>query len=768
MLHCAFVRSPFAHARVARIDTSRAERAGGVQAVVTGTDAVRFTDRLPGTPPGFTDYCLVTDTARFVGEPVAAVAATSRYAAEDAVGLIEVEYEPLPPITDTELAQRPDAPLLYEARGTNVIFQRDFLFGDVDGAFGRAAVVVRDTFRSARVSANPMETNGFVARWLPLTNELTAWGTFQSPLHVLPAVCAMLRLPANRVRLVPQPYGGAFGSKNPTMRYLGALALLSRKCGGRPIKWIEDRFEHLRAGLSDALERQYQGELALTAEGVATGFRLRCVDDFGGWAQFAGMAVKPLSQLTGCYVIPACEYDITVVATTKNPQGAYRGYGPPPSTLVLEWLMDCAARELGLDPAEIRRRNFVPPDQFPYRLPTGNVYDSGNYGATLDALLRMSRYDERRRDQPAARREGRLVGLGLATTVEVGVPNTGNLGALLAGEARGTATPESAMVRLDDAGNVLAEVAFSWGGQGQTSFVTYLLADYFGISPERVAVRTVDSQSASPSDGPIGSRLAVALSGAVLGAAERVRQHLEQAAAVLLEADAADVDLHDGQLRVRGAPGRSLAVAEVAWTILHRPDLLSPELVRSPEARHVWSVSAQAPPDVDGRAETYLTAANAAHLAEVEVDPETGQVAITGYWIADDCGVRLNPLVVDGQIQGSFAQGLGMALLEAYAYDEHGERLSSSYMDYLLPTATEVPAAQKVALTTLSPFTPLGVKGTGEGALHTTPAALYCAVNDALSAVGAQVHELPMGPWQVWSAIIRARESAAADERSLA
>ena len=755
MLHCAFVRSPHAHARIVRIDTSAAARLPGVVAIIAGADAGRQTEKPPGYPPGFTTDCLAVDKVRFAGEPVVAVAAVSRYVAEDAVDLIEVEYEPLPPVVDARRALEAGAPLLYEERGTNAIYQRDFKWGDVDAAFAGADLVVSGSYRFPRISANPMETNGCVARWDLLADEVTVWGPFQSPMTELTRVARSLRLPTNRVRLIGQPHGGSFGSKVFT-RYLVVAALLSKLAGGRPVKWIEDRIEHLRAGEGDAWERWYEGALAFTKDGQATAYRVTCLDDWGASCDFAGMALKPIVQFTGPYEIPTCEYDLTVVATNKNPQGAYRGYGPPPQDLLLEWLMDQGARKLDLDPAEIRRRNFIPPDKFPYTLPTGNEYDSGNYQAAQDALLEMSGYPERRRAQAEARRQGRLVGLGLVSTIEVGVPAFGVF-ALLTEGVGSTSAPEGAMVRIDASGNIVVQVGFPLEGQGQHTFVTQLMADYFGVSPEQVTVKSVDTYSAPPGLGPIGSRQAVTLSGAVLGAAGLVREKLARAAAVLLAADPEDIELMDGQLGVRGDPDRALSVAAVAEAMRYRSDSLPPDVAGSPEASYIWDSTGRTLPDELGRSKSHLTAANAAHLVEVEVDPDTGTIAILGYWIADDCGTRLNPAIVDGMIQGGVAQGIGAVLLEEYVYNDDGQRLTSTFMDYLLPTIHEVPLTEKRALTTPSPFTPLGAKGAGESAIHTTPAALYCAVSDALAPLGVHITRLPMSPSRVWEAIQTAR-----------
>jgi CO/xanthine dehydrogenase Mo-binding subunit len=514
--------------------------------------------------------------------------------------------------------------------------------------------------------------------------------------------------------------------------------------------------EYLIGGAGQAWDRHYEASLAVKRDGSFTGLRVKLLDDLGGTPEGAGAicAAKPLASFTGCYTIPVAEYDLTLVLTNKLPTGPYRGMGPPPHNWVLEHLVDLAARELGLDPGEIRRRNFIPKDRFPYEIPSGNEYDSGDYAAALDRVLEMSDYRRLREEQAKARAAGRLVGLGLVCTIEpgvfdfsayaiVGVPMTG--------------VPEGATVSIDLFGKIVVKVGFSLEGQGQYTVAAQLLADYFGVELGDVRVVALDSLAAPPHFGPGGSRLGVALTGAVLGAAERVKAKLVRAAAHLMQADPSVVELRDGKLHIPGVAGAEMPVAQVAAVMLTRSDLLPPDLEPSPEATYVWTAPGRTPADENGRAKSYLTAANACHLVRVEIDPETGQVAIDGYWIADDCGVRLNPANVEGMIQGGVAQGVGAALLEEYVYDDEGQPLTSTFMDYLLPTIHDVPMTEKAAIVTPSPYTPLGAKGVGEGAMHTTPAAILCAINDALAPLGVRATETPASPHRLWKLIESAK-----------
>ena len=755
MLHCAILRSPYAHARITRIDTSAAEALPGVAAVLTGEDAQRWTRLIPTIPEKWGTYCLVTDKTRFVGEPVAAVAATSRYIAEDALELIEVDYEPLAVVSDPMKALEPDSPLIFEENGNNIMYERLFTWGDVEGAFAAADIVLSEKFRWHRVGANPLETFGVISQWDPLDNTITCRGSFQAPSYMARGRAATMRVPSNKVRFIAHPHGGSFGGKGGG-RGTDITALLSRKTGGRPVKWIEDRMELLIGGGSQAWDRFYEASLALKNDGTVTGLRVKLIDDLGATAEGFGAsgAAKPLACFTGCYAIPVAEYDLKIVATNKLPAGPYRGMGPPPHNFVVEHMMDLAARKLDMDPAELRRMNYIPADKFPYTIPSGNEYDSGNYDAALDKLLEMSAYKELRAEQETARAQGRLVGIGVVSTIEPGVFDWGAYSII---GARGTGVPEGATVSIDVWGKIIARVGFAMEGQGQYTLITQLLADYFGGQPGDVEVVQPDTLSAPPHFGPGGSRLGVAITGAVLGAAGLVRDKLIRVAAHLLQQDVSNVELMDGKLRVKDAHEKALSVAQVAATMLSRSDLLPPDVEPSPEATYVWSAPVRKQADEQGRVKGYLTATNAAHLAMVEVDDETGAVSILRYFIVDDCGTRMNPSTLEGMIQGAVAQGVGAALLEEYHYDEDCQPQTTTLMDYLLPTVHEVPMTEKAALVTPSPFTPLGAKGAGEGAINTTPAAIMCAINDALAPLGVSAREVPATPQRLWTLIQQAK-----------
>ena len=754
MLHAAILRSPYPHARIKRIDVSRAGKLPGVVAILTGDDVKRWSRPVFGIPEGWTGFALAVEKTHWAGEPVAAVAATDRYVAEDALDLIDVDYEPLEPVVDAVRAVSGKGPYVLEGKETNVAYARKFAFGNAGEAFTQADLVVKRQFRWNRSSGNPIETCVCIADWNPVVNTLTLRGSHRSPHLVLPALILSLGLPSTQIRIIQSPLGGSFGTKT-FARYVVLISLLAKKVGGRPVKWVEDRIEHLVGNSTHAWDRYYDCELALKRDGTFLGLRMACIDDLGAFAEWLaiGMLLKPLIAYSSCYKIPCFEYDCKAVLTNKVPQGPLRAFGLPPHFWILEQLIDGAAKELGVDRIEIRRRNFIKKDEFPYTLSSGNVYDSGNYEASLDLLLEKARYPELLKEQEEARRQGRLVGLSVVSSIEPGLTGPPMLYLASPRIFNRTASPEGVLVRMDGFGKIIVEVGFPSGGQSQHSFVRQILGDYFGVSLDDVRVITVDSLTMQPGTGPISSSMAIALSGAVLGAASRLAEKLARAAAVMLEGDPNDIEFLDGQFRVKGVPDKALPCPRVAQFMLARPDLLPEGTDASPEASFVWNPPDRAIPNEQGWGRYSVTTAGAQHLCMVEVDRETGLVKILKYIMVDDCGVRLNPTVVRGMLMGGLAHGVGAALLEEYIYDENGQILTSSFMDYLIPTVMEVPKAEEYAMCTPSPFAPLGVKGVGEAALHTAPAAILCAVNNALEPLGVQITEAPMSPLRIWNAI---------------
>ncbi len=756
MLHCAILRSPHAHARVVKVNADAAAQLPGVEAVLTGEDIKRWCNPATTSPEGWGTYPMAVDKVLFVGEPVAAVAASSRYVAEDALELIEVEYETLPVVKDAREGLKPDSPVLFEQHESNVIHDRTHIWGDVDKVFAEADHVIQEKFRWNRCGANPMETFGCVCQWDVIQDNLTCHGSYQTPGFIGLGRSASLNLPSNKIKVVSHPHGGSFGGKGGP-RGTDIASLLSRKANGKPVKYIEDRMEYLTAGGGQSWDRYYDASIAVKADGTVTGFKVDLLDDQGAGAEGYGTisVAKPLAAFTGCYRIEAAKYSLKLVATNRAPTYPYRGYGPPPHNFVLESLMDKAARSLQIDVAEIRRLNYIRPDQFPYTIPSGNEYDSGNYEAVLDKVLDMADYKKMREEQAKAQAEGRLVGIGVASTVEPGVFDWNAYATV---GVPGVGVPEGVKVSIDILGNITVTVGFSLEGQGQYTLAVQIVADYFGVEMDAVRVAYAATDVAPPHFGPGGSRLGVALSGAILGACKKIEEKFRIVAAGLMQCEPEHMELMDGLMRIKGVPGAEMPIAAVAGAMLARSDLLPPGMEPCPEATYVWTAPGRNEPDDQGRCKSYLTAANATHVVLVEVDRDTGFTDILQYFIVDDCGTRLNPSTVEGQLQGGVAQGVGAALYEEYVYSDDAQPLASTFMDYLLPTVSEVPITEKGEVVTPSPFTPLGAKGCGEGAIHTTPAVIVCAINDALSPLGVQVRETPASPNRVWNLIQQAQQ----------
>lgn len=753
MLHVALLRSPHAHARILAVDVREAARVPEVAAVVTGEDLARVMEPLkplipiPEPPP---IYPLAVGRVRYVGEPVAAVAAVDRATAEDAVDRIRVAWEPLEPVLDPERALSPDAPRLFEALGSNVLWHDTLTYGDVDGAFARAALVVRERFVIHRYASTPLETFGVVAWVEPGTGHITLWSNDQRPGLTAGVVADALGVELNRLRLRTLDIGGGFGQKRKPA-YLILAAHLARLTG-RPVKYVEDRRESL-LGLGHAANGVIEGALAVDAAGHFTALEVRDVVDEGINLQNPTLHnLLKLSNIVGCYRIGAVRFQAYAVLTNKGPSAANRGIGKPGMCFLLERLVDLAARRLGRDPAELRQANLIAPDAFPYATPVGAVYDSGDYPATLRRALELADYAGLRRFQAQARQQGRLVGVGVATAVE---PCTSNLSSYMLATGRpGTSgVGEGALVRVELDGSVRVATGNPGSGQGYATAIAQVVADELGVDPARVAVSPGFDSHEHPwlfASGNFSNKFSSTDVGAILGAARRVRGKLLALAAHLLEAAPADLVLADGAVSVRGAPDRRLPLARIAAVayrdLLRLPAGMEPGL----EARCYYVPPAANLPDEHRRVAVQLAFSNSAHVVAVEVDRATGSVRVLRYAIAHDCGREINPLLVEGMVHGATAHGLGGALLEEFVYDDRGQLLTTTFMDYLKPTALDVPSLEVAALETPSPHTPLGAKGVGEGGAIPSLAALANAVEDALAPVGVTITRLPLTPERLW------------------
>lgn len=721
-LVAAFVRSPHAHARILSVD---ARGLAGVFSAAHFPHLRPIRPRLEGE--GFVptvQWPLARERVRYVGEPVAVALASDRYAAEDLAERVAVLYEPLPAAADIDAALAADGPRLH-GHPDNVLYRRRHVAGDPDVAFRAADVTIRTTIATPRAAPLPLEGRGVVAS---LEGDvLTVWTSTQTPSLVRSQLAICLGLPEHRVRVVVPDTGGGFGQKMhlyPEEVAIAALALAT----GRPVRWTEDRRENLTAA-TQAREERVTAELAARRDGTVLGLRAEVLGDVGAYHVFpTTAALEPLGVaqiLPGPYVLRDYAYDVRAVCTNKAPTGAYRGVGLTVGVLVMERLMDMLGRRLGLDPVEVRRRNLIPPGALPYHSASGLVYDSGSFHQALEHVVRRADYPALREEQRRLRAQGRRIGIGVSCYAEY----TGMGSATFA--RRGMVDVpghEGAAVRVDPAGTVRVALSFSSQGQGHETTMAQIVAETLQVPLEQVRVERVDTAAGPHGSGTFASRASVAGGGAVLAAAELVRERARAVAAALLEAAPADIELRAGRFRVRGT-ARGLAFEEVARSAAHVP----PERVGG--IAGLDAVAYFDPPPA--------TFSNAAHLAVVEVDPETGVARLLRYVVVEDCGRVLNPLVVEGQIHGAVAQGVGGALLERVVYDRVGQPLAATLLDYTIPTAEALPTIEVAHVGHPAPDRPGGFKGMGEGGTIGAPAALANAVSDA---IGAEVVELPMGP----------------------
>ena len=772
MLHAATLRSPYAHAWIKSINVEAARKLPGVVAVVTGAEAAELCNPMPDFGPAPDKHvwrCLAHEKVRYVGESVAAVVAESRYVAEDALDLIEVEYDPIAPVEDPEAALLPGSALVHEPLGSNLAYERSFTFGEVDKDFAEAEVVVRDHLRWHRSSGQPLETVGAVADFDIGTGRLTIYCNSLTFTHFLFMVANTLKVPSNKLDMRPINAGGSFGSKFWAVKVPVVAGMLS-KLVGRPVKLIEDRVDNISNSDHHGSDRIYDVEMAAMKDGTLRSLRLKVIDDYGAYIQFGtGTHGNSLAQLTGPYRIKSAQYQLQAVLTNKNQQGAYRGFGSEVTNWMVERMVDLVARQLRMDPVEIRRKNFIPPDQFPYFIPTGNMYDSGNYEAVLNKALELLDYDYWRKEQERLRQQGRYVGIGLISAQERSVFSATEFWFWFdEPAAKVTSSPESVRLTVDATGSITATLySQAFWGQAAETMVAQLVAEEFGVDPYSVAVVYAGSNSGLPATGPGGSRFTVMIAGAVHGAAQRIKEKAFKVAEHLLEVSSDDLEWRDGAVRVKGDPEHSKSLAEIAlWTHLFKHSLPD-EIESGLEANKVYDHPYTTMPSADrtNLGVFYPFVGNACHIPVIEVDPETGHISFLKYVAVHDAGTVVNPRSLAGQVLGGTAQGIGTALYEQFVYSPDGQLLTSTYMDYLIPTALEVPEMEIGHVETPSPFTVHGIKGGGEGGRMMTPAALSAAIDDALAPFGVRCNELPATPQRIVQWIEQGR-SAGPSERS--
>ena len=726
MLAVAFVRSPHAHARIAAIDAAAARALAGVAAVMTGADlrdrARPLAPRLLGGGFTPTEWPPLADgEVRFCGQAVAAVVAATPYVAADACEQVRVEYEPRPAVATVDDA--------LAAEG--VLFRRGWRQGEVETVFAEAPIVLRERFTHGRLAAVPLEPRGVVADWDG--DSLTVWASTQIPSVLRSTLATALGLEETRVRVITPDVGGGFGLKTHVFPEDLVVAALARLIG-RPVKWVEERREQLAAA-SHAREQRVDVELAADAEGVVRGLRARVVSDAGAYHIYPLTgALEPLGTaaiLPGPYRAEAYEYEAVAVATHKPPLGAYRGVGMTMGAFVMERMLDLVAERLALDPIEARRRNLIARDAYPFTTASGMTYDSGDFPKALEQALALAGYDALRREQQAARAAGGLVGIGVACYTEYTGMGSAVFRRRGMEDVRGV---EAATVTMDPDGGVRCATSFPSQGQGHATTIAQIVADRLGVALERVRLVPADTAVAPTGSGTFGSSGAVSIGGTVVAAADRIRTRLQALAGARLEAAAADVVLEGGHAHVRGFPERAVAVADLA-RLAHSPPLGGLPADVGP------GLSATVCFDPPGP-----TFSGAVHVAVVEIDRATGRVRVRRYVVVEDCGPVVNPTIVEGQIHGAVAQGLGEALLESVVYDGDGQLLTATLMDYALPKADDVPAFEIGHLETPSPLTPGGMKGMGEGGTIGAPAAIANAVADAVRPLGGRVTALPIRP----------------------
>jgi carbon-monoxide dehydrogenase large subunit len=747
VLHVAFRRSDQAHARIRGIDCSAARAAPGVVAVLAAEDLAGLVKPLVAVSRMANYYAtpifpLARGKVRYVGEPVVGVVAQNRYQAEDALEHVSIDYEPLPAIVDAEAAVQPGGPLLHEEAGTNVLVSREFKRGDVDAALSSAPYRVQGRFRMHRKTPLPMEPRACVAEYDAKGDAFTLHSATQVPGIVRDALVLAFDLPVERIRVVAPDVGGGFGGKGSLYAeevFVCAAARLLR----RPVKWTSDRLEDL-ATSSQAFDEIVDAELALDDDGRIVGLRADVIGDVGAYSIYPWTAalepVQVVSFLPGPYRVQNYRGRVQAVATAKPPTGPYRGVGRPISTFVMERLIDMAATKMGMDTKEIRLRNLVADAELPYKVASGIVWDKSGFQECLNAACTAIGYDALRAKQKEARAAGRWVGIGLACYAEL--TGIGSRISVAPGMPLNTGT-ETAIVRIDEAGGITASFGVASHGQGLETTLAQIVAEHLGARFKDVRVVQGDSSIVPGSTGTYASRSLVLAGGAGTLAAQAVREKVLNAASHLLEAAPADLIAEDGRVSIVGTD-RSISFVEVAGA--------------------VYSDAARLPPDAhDELAATktydpiFGTTTSATHIAAVEIDPETYEVRIDRFAVAEDCGRLVNPMIVDGQVHGGVAQGIGAALYEEIVYDEQGQIITATLADYLVPSACEIPTMQVVHLESVSPTTLGGFRGMGEGGTIGAPAAIANALSDALSPLGIEINELPATPERLFRLIEAAR-----------
>ena len=733
MHYAAFLRSPYAHANIRSVDLSKARHASGVVLALSGADidgaiqpvpcAAQIPDMKSAARP-----VLARDRVRFIGEAVAVVVASDRYAARDALDLIEVDYEALTPIVNPEKAIAKGAAPLHAGHKDNVAFKWELEGGDLKAAFQSADKVIKQRIVNQRLIPVPIETRGVLADYKPGEGQLTVWSSTQIPHLLRTQIASMLSFPETLVHVVTPEVGGGFGTKLNVYPEEALVAYLAIQLG-KPVKWSESRRENFQATIHGR-DQIDDLEVAVKRDGTVLGLRCRVIADLGAYYQLLTPLIPTLTGLmmTGCYKIPAARMEITGVFTNKMATDAYRGAGRPEATYLIERVMDLVAAELKKDPVEVRRKNFPEPKDFPYATPTGLIYDSGDYEKALDLALKVADYKKLRQEQVKLRKEGRYTGIGISTYVEI--CGMGPSSAMPAGGW------ESATVRVEPTGRVSVMTGSSPHGQGQETTFAQMGADVLGIDPSQVQVVHGDTSIVPYGIGTFGSRATAVGGTAVYKSLQKVKEKLARIAAHIVGSDPERMVFADGKISAKESPKKSVAFGQ-AVSAAYVAKTLPADMEPGVEATTFFEPS-------------NFTYPFGTHICVVEIDAETGDVKLVRYVAVDDCGNVINPLLVEGQVQGGIVQSVGQALLEEAVYDEQGQLITGELMDYALPRASDMCWIETERTVTPTPVNPLGVKGVGEaGTIGATPA-LAGAVADALAPFGIHHVDMPFKREKIW------------------
>lgn len=759
-LHAAILRSPHAHARLVSLDLTAARAAEGVACVFGGKELAEITQPLlVGMRLPMECWPLAMDKVRYAGEPVAVVVARDRYLAEDALDLIRAEYEPLDAVVDVEKAIEPEAPVLFEAMETNLCGERVFRYGDPEAAFAGADHTIAVRVPYPRSSVTPIETYGVIAEHDPFDGGFDITANFQGPFSIHPVIARALQVPGNRLRLrTPPASGGSFGVKQGSFPYIVLMAAAARLTG-RPVKWVEDRLEHLTASVS-ATNRVINLKAAVSADGRVTALDWDQTEDVGAYLRAPEPATiyRMHGNMCGAYDIRNLAIRNRIVVTNKTPTGLNRGFGGPQIYYALERMMQRIAVELGLDPLEVIRRNLIRADAFPYRTASGALYDSGDYQSALAGVLESGVLDDLKRRRDAARGEGRLYGIGLTAVVEPSVSNMGYLSTALTPAQREKAGPKngafaSATLSLDPVGALTIQLDSVPQGQGHRTVAAQVAADVLGIPAGGIRVNApmdTGKDAWSIAAGNYASRFAAAGVGAVKIAAERLRDRLARIASATMNVPPEQLVFRDGRIFAESNPDAAQPFARVASTSHWAPGTLPDDLDHAIRETAYWTPPELTAPTPGDEINSSLCHAFIFDVCGVEIDRATGQARIDRYLTMHDCGRILHQGMVDGQIRGGFANAIGAAMFEEYAYDDDGAFLAGTFADYPVPTVSEIPALEIMHMSTPSPFTPLGTKGVGEGNCMSTPVCVANAVGDALAPEKGWVDlVLPLSPSRI-------------------